>query len=104
VGSGLRADRPRFVLLPDNASPEKISRPTEASDSGADGSPERMWTRIRPAHYSTPAPDWGTSTPTLASLRAHSEAIQKGLGDARFYHGGLLPQEFVLDFISITQG
>ena len=29
---------------------------------------------------------------------------KQGLGDARFYHGGLLPQEFVLDFISITQG
>jgi hypothetical protein len=29
---------------------------------------------------------------------------KQGVGDARFYHGGLLPQEFVLDFISITQG
>ena len=27
----------------------------------------------------------------------------QGLSDSRFYHGGLLPQEFVLNFVTITQ-
>jgi hypothetical protein len=27
----------------------------------------------------------------------------QGLPDARFYHGGVLPQEFVLNFVTITQ-
>jgi hypothetical protein len=27
----------------------------------------------------------------------------RGLPDARFYHGGVLPQEFVLNFVTITQ-
>jgi len=27
----------------------------------------------------------------------------QGLPDARFYHGGILPQEFVLNFVTITQ-
>ncbi|RAW45818.1 BREX-5 system phosphatase PglZ [Halorubrum sp. 48-1-W] len=28
----------------------------------------------------------------------------QGVPDARFYHGGILPQEFVLNFVTITQG
>jgi hypothetical protein len=27
----------------------------------------------------------------------------QGLSDARFYHGGVLPQEFVLNFVTITR-
>jgi predicted metal-dependent phosphoesterase TrpH len=42
---------------------------------------------------------------TKASILA--DPIQRfrnqGLPDARFYHGGILPQEFVLNFVTITQ-
>jgi len=94
-----------FVLLPDNASPERISRPTEASDSGRRWVAGRMWMRIRLVCYSTPAPDWGVSRRQRQHPCESTKRFRKqGLGDARFYHGGLLPQEFVLDFISITQG
>ncbi|AGN01219.1 PglZ domain-containing protein [Salinarchaeum sp. Harcht-Bsk1] len=40
-------------------------------------------------------------------IRALADPIQRfrnqGLPDARFYHGGVLPQEFVLNFVTITQ-
>ena len=40
-------------------------------------------------------------------IRALADPIQRfrnqGLPDARFYHGGILPQEFVLNFVTITQ-
>jgi len=41
------------------------------------------------------------------TIRALADPIQRfrnqGLPDARFYHGGVLPQEFVLNFVTITQ-
>jgi hypothetical protein len=41
------------------------------------------------------------------SISALADPIQRfrnqGLPDARFYHGGVLPQEFVLNFVTITQ-
>jgi hypothetical protein len=40
-------------------------------------------------------------------IRVLADPIQRfrnqGLSDAKFYHGGALPQEFVLNFITITQ-
>ena len=40
-------------------------------------------------------------------INALADPIQRfrsqGLPDARFYHGGILPQEFVLNFVTITQ-
>ncbi|RKD87671.1 BREX-5 system phosphatase PglZ [Halopiger aswanensis] len=94
-----------FVLLPDNASPEKISRPTEASDSG------RRWIAGKDVDEDSPGVLLDSSS-RLGYLDANVSVLasplkrfrKQGLGDARFYHGGLLPQEFVLDFISITQG
>ncbi|KZX50050.1 BREX-5 system phosphatase PglZ [Haloarcula sp. K1] len=94
-----------FVLLPDSASPEKISRPTEASDSG------RRWIAGEDVDADSPGVLLDSST-RLGYLDANVSVLasplkrfkKQGLGDARFYHGGLLPQEFVLDFISITQG
>ncbi|MCG1004734.1 MULTISPECIES: BREX-5 system phosphatase PglZ [Halobacterium] len=94
-----------FVLLPDNASPEKISRPTEASDSG------RRWIAGEDVDEDSPGVLLDSSS-RLGYLDANVSVLasplkrfrKQGLGDARFYHGGLLPQEFVLDFISITQG
>ncbi|WP_226042473.1 BREX-5 system phosphatase PglZ [Natrinema sp. DC36] len=94
-----------FVLLPDNASPEKISRPSEASDSG------RRWIAGKDVDENSPGVLLDAST-RLGYLDANVSVLasplkrfrKQGLGDARFYHGGLLPQEFVLDFISITQG
>ncbi|MWG35298.1 BREX-5 system phosphatase PglZ [Halomarina oriensis] len=42
-----------------------------------------------------------------AKVSILSDPIQRfrnqGLPDARFYHGGVLPQEFVLNFVTITQ-
>jgi len=94
-----------FVLLPDNASSEKISRPTEASDSG------RRWIAGEDVDEDSPGVLLDSSTrlgyldANVSVLASPSKRFRKqGLGDARFYHGGLLPQEFVLDFISITQG
>ena len=94
-----------FVLLPDNASPEKISRPAEASDSG------RRWIAGEDVDEDSPGVLLDSSS-RLGYLDANVSVLasplkrfrKQGLGDARFYHGGLLPQEFVLDFISITQG
>jgi hypothetical protein len=94
-----------FVLLPDDVTPEKISRPTEASDSG------RRWIAGEDVDEDSPGVLLDAST-RLGYLDANVSAFasplkrfsKQGVGDARFYHGGLLPQEFVLDFISITQG
>ncbi|EMA17926.1 BREX-5 system phosphatase PglZ [Haloarcula argentinensis] len=94
-----------FVLLPDSASPEKISRPMEASDSG------RRWIAGEDVDADSPGVLLDSSS-RLGYLDANVSVLasplkrfkKQGLGDARFYHGGLLPQEFVLDFISITQG
>jgi len=94
-----------FVLLPDNASPERISRPTEASDSG------RRWIAGEDVDENSPGVLLDASS-RLGYLDANVSVLasplkrfsKQGLGDARFYHGGLLPQEFVLDFISVTQG
>ncbi|AEM59072.1 alkaline phosphatase [Haloarcula hispanica N601] len=94
-----------FVLLPDSASPEKISRPAEASDSG------RRWIAGEDVDEDSPGVLLDSSS-RLGYLDANVSVLasplkrfkKQGLGDARFYHGGLLPQEFVLDFISITQG
>ncbi|MDB2242700.1 BREX-5 system phosphatase PglZ [Halorubrum ezzemoulense] len=94
-----------FVLLPDAASPERISRPAEASDSG------RRWIAGEDVDGDSPGVLLDASS-RLGYLDANVSILasplkrfrKQGLGDARFYHGGLLPQEFVLDFISITQG
>ncbi|WP_121821041.1 BREX-5 system phosphatase PglZ [Halostella salina] len=92
-----------FVLLPDDVTPEKISRPTEASDSG------RRWIAGKDVDEDSPGVLLDAST-RLGYLDANVSAFasplkrfsKQGVGDARFYHGGLLPQEFVLDFISIN--
>jgi hypothetical protein len=94
-----------FVLLPHDVTPEKISRPVEASDSG------RQWIAGEDVDEDSPGVLLDAST-RLGYLDANVSAFasplkrfsKQGVGDARFYHGGLLPQEFVLDFISITQG
>jgi hypothetical protein len=94
-----------FVLLPHDVTPEKISRPTEASDSG------RRWIAGEGVDEDSPGVLLDAST-RLGYLDANVSAFasplkrfsKQGVGDARFYHGGLLPQEFVLDFISITKG
>jgi hypothetical protein len=94
-----------FVLLPHDVTPEKISRPTEASDSG------RRWIAGEDVGEDSPGVLLDASA-RLGYLDANVSVFasplkrfsKQGVGDARFYHGGLLPQEFVLDFISITQG
>jgi len=94
-----------FVLLPHDVTPEKISRPTEASDSG------RRWIAGDDVDEDSPGVLLDASA-RLGYLDANVSVFasplkrfsKQGVGDARFYHGGLLPQEFVLDFISITQG
>lgn len=94
-----------FVLLPHDVTPEKISRPAEASDSG------RRWIAGEDVDEDSSGVLLDAST-RLGYLDANVSAFasplkrfsKQGVGDARFYHGGLLPQEFVLDFISITQG
>ncbi|WP_323676876.1 BREX-5 system phosphatase PglZ [Halorubellus sp. PRR65] len=94
-----------FVLLPHHVTPEKISRPPEATDSG------RRWIAGEDVDEDAPGVLLDSSA-RLGYLDADVSVLasplkrfsKQGLGDARFYHGGLLPQEFVLDFISITQG
>jgi hypothetical protein len=94
-----------FGLLPDTASTEKISRPAEASDSG------HRWIAEDDMDEDSPGVLLGSSS-RLGYLDLDVSVLasplkwfrKQGLGDTRFYHGGLLPQEFVLDFISITQG
>ena len=94
-----------FVLLPDDVTPEKISRPTEASDSG------RRWIAGEDVDEHSPGVLLDGSA-RLGYLDANVSVFasplkrfsKQGVGDARFYHGGLLPQEFVLNFVSITQG
>ena len=93
-----------FVLLPADASPEKISRPTAATDSG------RRWIAGEDVGEDAPgvlldaSARLGYLDANVSVLASPLERFSKqGLGDARFYHGGLLPQEFVLDFISITK-
>ena len=78
-----------FVLLPYDVTPEKISRPTEASDSG------RRWI----AGEDSPGVLLDASA-RLGYLGANVSVFvsplkrfsKQGVGDARFYHGGLLPQ------------
>jgi hypothetical protein len=84
--------------------PEKISRPPEASDSG------RRWIAGEDVGESAPGVLLDSSARLGyldANVRILASPLQRfskqGLGDARFFHGGLLPQEFVLDFISISQ-
>jgi hypothetical protein len=94
-----------YILLPRDVTPEKISRPAEASDSG------RRWIAGKGVDEDAPGVLLDAST-RLGYLDANVSAFasplkrfsKQGVGDARFYHGGLLPQEFVLDFISITKG
>jgi hypothetical protein len=94
-----------FVLLPHHIKPEKISRPGEQTDSG------RRWIAGEGVDEDSPGVLLDSST-RLGYLDANVSVLanpfkrfsKQGVGDARFYHGGLLPQEFVLDFISITQG
>ncbi|MFC6720713.1 BREX-5 system phosphatase PglZ [Halobacteriaceae bacterium SHR40] len=94
-----------FVLLPHHIKPEKISRPGEQTDSG------RRWIAGEDVDEDSPGVLLDSST-RLGYLDANVSVLasplkrfrKQGVGDARFYHGGLLPQEFVLDFISITQG
>jgi len=94
-----------FVLLPHNVKPEKISRPPETTDSG------RRWIAGDDVDGDSPGVLLDSSA-RLGYLDANVSVLsspikrfsKQGVGDARFYHGGLLPQEFVLDFISITQG
>jgi hypothetical protein len=94
-----------FVLLPRDVTPEKISRPTEASESGG------RWIAGEDVDEDSPGVLLDASA-RLGYLDANVSTFasplkrfsRQGLADARFYHGGLLPQEFVLDFISITQG
>ncbi len=94
-----------FVLLPHQFMPERIDRPPETSDSG------RRWIAGNDVDEDSPGVLLDSSA-RLGYLDANVSVLasplkrfrKQGLGDARFYHGGLLPQEFVLNFISITQG
>jgi hypothetical protein len=94
-----------FVLLPHHVTPEKISRPDVSTDSG------RRWVAGEDVDEDAPGVLLDSSA-RLGYLDANVSVLtsplkrfsKQGMGDARFYHGGLLPQEFVLDFISITQG
>ncbi|WP_252697954.1 BREX-5 system phosphatase PglZ [Natronosalvus vescus] len=93
-----------FVLLPHEATPEAINRPAEETDSG------RRWIAGKNVDEDSPGVLLDSST-RLGYLNANVSILasplkrfkKRGVGDARFYHGGLLPQEFVLNFISITQ-
>ena len=94
-----------FVLLPDTASPEKISRPAEASDSGSRWIAEDDMDEYSPGVLLDSSSRLGYLDVDVSVLTSPLKRFRKqGLGDARFYHGGLLPQEFVLDLIIITQG
>jgi hypothetical protein len=94
-----------FVLLPETVTPEKISRPSGTTDSG------RRWISGENVGEDGPgvllddSARLGYLDSEVRILASPLKRFSKqGVGDARFYHGGLLPQEFVLDFISITQG
>jgi len=94
-----------FVLLPETVTPEKISRPSGTTDSG------RRWISGEGMGEDAPGvllDDSARLGYLDADVRILASPLKRfskqGVGDARFYHGGLLPQEFVLDFISITQG
>lgn len=93
-----------FVLLPEGESPEKISRPSEATDSS------RRWVAGEDIDAEAAGVLLDANTrlsylndPVNILVNPLERFSKQGLGDARFYHGGLLPQEFVLDFISITK-
>jgi hypothetical protein len=94
-----------FVLLPHQFTPALVDRPSETMDSG------RRWIAGENVDEDTPGVLLESSA-RLGYLDARVSVFadplkrisKQGLGDARFYHGGLLPQEFVLNFISITKG
>ncbi|UPM45336.1 BREX-5 system phosphatase PglZ [Halocatena salina] len=94
-----------FVLLPQQFTPERIDRPAEATDSG------RRWIAGEDMDEDNPGVLLDAST-RLGYLDANVSILtsplkyfrKRGRDDARFYHSGLLPQEFVLNFISITKG
>ena len=93
-----------FVLFPHHITPEKIPRPPEQTDSG------RRWIagedvgEDSPGVLIDPSIRLGYLDANVSVLANPLKRFSKqGVGDARFYHGGLLPQEFVLDFINITR-
>lgn len=95
-----------FVSLPDHVdiddlhppdAAEKVTRRWVASAELDDNDPGVLLDEDSHLGYIT----GGTKASILA------DPIQRfrnqGLPDARFYHGGILPQEFVLNFVTITQ-
>lgn len=93
-----------FMLLPQGLDMEAISRPDEAEDSA------RRWVAGEDIDEDAPGVLLDESA-RLSYLDANVSVLanplqrfrKQGMDDSRFYHGGLLPQEFVLDFISITK-
>ena len=95
-----------FVTLPQSVDSDDIYPPTEAEkvtrrwvagENLDEGSPGVLLDED--AHLGYLDED--------TKIRALADPIQRfrnqGLPDARFYHGGVLPQEFVLNFVTITQ-
>jgi hypothetical protein len=95
-----------FVSLPKHVDIDDIHPPEGAQDI------TRRWIAGQNLDADSPGAllDESTQLGYLdgdTTLNALADPIQRyrnqGLPDARFYHGGVLPQEFVLNFVTITQ-
>jgi len=95
-----------FVSLPDGVTINAINPPNTAEKT------TRRW--VAGADLDDDVPDVRLDESThLGYLDSDTEIgilvepltrfKKQGLGDSRFYHGGVLPQEFILNFITITQ-
>ena len=95
-----------FVTLPESVDSDNIYPPTEAEKV------TRRWVAGEYLDEDSPGVllDEDAHLGYLdenTKISALADPIQRfrnqGLPDARFYHGGVLPQEFVLNFVTITQ-
>ena len=95
-----------FVSLPRTVDIDDIYPPDEAERV------TRRWVAGRNLPDETPGVRLDESTQLgylddATEINTLADPIQRfrnqGVPDARFYHGGILPQEFVLNFVTITQ-
>jgi hypothetical protein len=91
---------PRHVDIDDIHPPdaaEKVTRRWVAGQNLSDDAPGVMLDESTQLGY------LGDNTKFSALADPIQRFRNQGLPDARFYHGGVLPQEFVLNFVTITQ-
>lgn len=94
-----------FISLPDDLPVTSVSPPDGSADV------HRRWVAGKQLDEDGPGITLDADTPLGyldegTEIRLLADPLvnfsKRGLGQAHFYHGGLLPQEFVLDFLTIT--